>query len=94
MDRENVKENMSNQDIWARALQMLVLLIAMWLVEIVIIAIVLLQLITKIISGHIMENLERLSRDLSYYTKNTCLFLTFVKEEPTFPFRDWDESVK
>jgi hypothetical protein len=89
---DNVKENIKSPDTWLRVLIMLLFVFILHVTEIVLAAVVLLQLLVVIFSGEPNVRLLRFGRDLGTFIYQTVRFLTYNSEERPFPFGDWPQT--
>ena len=86
---DNVKENIQSRSTWMRALYMLLFVIVYSIAEIVILAVMLLQLAIVLFTGGTNAQLLRLGQDLSTFVYQIFRFLTFNSEDKPYPFGDW-----
>ena len=87
-----IKQNLRNRTTWFRALYMLLFTVIYGIAEIVIAAVVLLQLLTVLFTGDTNWRLLALGQNLSTYVYQIMLFLTFNTEEHPYPFGDWPDG--
>lgn len=88
----NVKENASNVDTWIRGLFIIVFGVIFYVLYIVIWLLVILQFLTKVVSGGLNKNLSEVSCDLTNFASQILLYITFQSEERPFPFSPWPAS--
>ena len=77
--KEEIKERLQRNETWQRGLYMLFFIIA----------IILFQFITIILTGSTNEQLLKFGQNLSTYLYQITQFLTFNSEEHPFPFSKW-----
>ncbi|SMF20138.1 DUF4389 domain-containing protein [Pseudobacteriovorax antillogorgiicola] len=92
MDTEDIKENIQKPYVWTRLVHMVILFVAFRITELILYAIIILQFFMTMITGKRLENLDKLSSDLSHYMKNIMLYLSFNHDERPFPFSEWDQT--
>ena len=85
----DVKHHMRQRSTWLRLVYMLLLAVAWTIAEVVLIAVVVLQFLTKLFTGQPIDNLVRFGRNLAEYMAEIVRFETFVTEELAFPFASW-----
>jgi len=91
MDQE-LKRNLTASGVWLRGLNMLLMAVVWGVSEIVLATVVVLQFLTRLVTGEVNANLLGFGRQLSAFAYNIFLFLTFNTEDKPFPFRDWAAS--
>jgi hypothetical protein len=74
---------------WARALYILFFGFCYGIAEVVIAAIVLVQLVMSIAFGAVNARLLRAGEQMTAYVCQLLLFVTFNSEKRPFPFADW-----
>lgn len=79
---------------WVRILYMILFLIAYAITEIILTAIVIVQVIMNLLTGNINERLRHFSNELSLYVYDTLRFLTYNTEDKPFPLSDWKKVGK
>ena len=93
MNPEAIMDNVKNVETWRRAVPMGVLFLAFYsLVQPILVAIMVLQFMAQLLFQKRLENLYAFSIDLSNYSRNLWLFLTYNSEQKIFPFADWSTS--
>jgi hypothetical protein len=86
---DNVKQNIRSSEAWKRALYMLLFMFIYCIAEVVVTAVVFLQLIIVLVSGGTNSQLLRLGRDVSVFIYQILRFLTYNSEDKPYPFGDW-----
>ena len=84
-----------DKSVWPRLLYMLLFVIAYSVVETVLTAIVIIQILFRLFTGSTNERLLRFSAQASRYIYDVLQYLTFNSENKPFPFNDWptDQAV-
>jgi hypothetical protein len=70
---------------------MLLFFVILWFARFVILAAVLFQFVSMLVSGKINERLLELGESLGLYSYQIIRFLTYNTEEKPFPFAEWPE---
>ena len=89
---DNMKENLKDNSTWMRVLYMAIFVIIFNIVEILIAALVIFQVLVLLFTADKNRRLLRLGSSLSLYAYKILQFLTFNTEEKPFPFADWDND--
>lgn len=89
---ENMKENVTSQATWLRALSMLLFVFIFYVAEIVLVAVAVLQLLIAIFTGMPNARLLRFGQDLASFIYQVVRFLTYNSDERPFPFGDWPQN--
>lgn len=84
-----LKTNMSSRQIWLRGLYMILFAVIYHVAEVVIGALVILQFLFSLFTGHANMRLLQFGHSLSRYIYQILRFLMFNSEEMPFPFADW-----
>ncbi|MBC7661610.1 MAG: DUF4389 domain-containing protein [Chitinophagaceae bacterium] len=93
MTPDEIKTNVKNQATWERALPMLVYFAAQYfIVQPLLLAIMLVQFFAQLLFLRRLVHLYDFSVDLSNYSRNLWLFLTYTSDRKIFPYADWRES--
>jgi hypothetical protein len=90
---DNVKENLKDNSSWMRILYTLLFVIIFNLVEILIAAVVIFQLIVLLVTGNKNERLVGFGATLAQYAYRIIQYLTFNTDDRPFPFADWESEV-
>jgi len=80
------------RELIARVLYMIVFGFAFWACSIVLALAAILQLLMVAFTRERNDNLTRLGRSLAEYVRDIVRYLTFVTDEPPFPFAEWPEA--
>jgi hypothetical protein len=86
--------NLTDKSTWKRILYMLLFALAYSVAEFVLIAIAVVQVLFKLITGDTNDNLIILGKQTARYIYDVMLFLTFNSENKPFPFSAWPEGGK
>ena len=89
MTGQAIKENIRSRPTWTRGLFMLLLTVIYGLAEIVIIAVVVFQFLSVLITGKAIQNLLLFGQGLSTFVYDIMLYLTYNIEKKPFPFGPW-----
>ena len=86
------KQRLTSQDIWTRALYMVLFFVAYLIAEFIITVLAIFQFFTILITRKANEPLLKLGNNLSQYVYEIFRFLTFNSEEHPFPFGAWPDD--
>ena len=89
---DNVKESLKDNSTWMRVLYMAIFVIVFNIVELLIAAIVVFQVLVLLFTGEKNRRLLGFGSTLSLYAYRILQFMTFNSEEKPFPFADWDSE--
>jgi hypothetical protein len=79
------------RNLWLRAVQTLVLLIALYIAMWALVVVSLVQLLAAAVNDHPNEDLRRFARALGRYMAQIAGFGSFSSDEAPFPFGDWPD---
>ena len=85
------KENLTNRNVWARLLYMILFAIAYVIAETIVFLISLFQFLTVLFTAQANVVVLRFGTNLSAYIYQILQFLTFNDESLPFPFSDWPD---
>lgn len=92
-DKENMTnrltENIKEQSTWIRGFFMLVFMVIYGVSKAVLIAVVVFQFISRLLTRQTNTRLQVFSRALAAYLYQIALYLTYNSEEQPFPFGEW-----
>ncbi len=91
MDK-GLTENLRDGSTWRRVLYMLLFVVIFGLLGIVLAAVVLLQLLLKLLTGGVNPRLQRLGGDLGVYVQRIVAFLAYATEQMPYPFSAWPQA--
>lgn len=86
------KENVTARTTWIRGLFILLFAVIYSLAEILIVAVVVFQFLSTLLTAKNNHQLLRLGRSLSEFVKQVLLFVTYNTEEKPFPFGPWPDG--
>lgn len=89
-----IKESVKDSSTWVRILYMLLFGLAYSVAEFVLITTVVVQVLFKLFTGDVNENLRVFGKQTSRYIYDVMLFLSFNTEERPFPFAPWPDVNK
>ncbi len=93
MNPDDIRQNVRNSETWERAMPMLVHFIAYYFViQAILTGIMLVQFLSQLLFQKKLEHLYDFSIDLTNYSRNLWLYLTFTSERRLFPFAEWSSS--
>jgi hypothetical protein len=87
-----LKENVTARTTWIRGLFILLFAVIYSLAEILIVAVVVFQFLSTLLTAKNNHQLLRLGRSLSEFVKQVLLFVTYNTEEKPFPFGPWPDT--
>ncbi|GMR05636.1 MAG: hypothetical protein BMS9Abin25_0211 [Gammaproteobacteria bacterium] len=88
---DNIKENLKDNSTWMRILYMAIFVFIFNIVELLIAALVIFQLLVLLFTGEKNMRLVGFGGMLSQYAYRMLQYLTFNSEDRPFPFADWDD---
>ena len=89
----DLKSHLSKKSTWMRLLYMILFVIAFNVAELVTGVIVVVQILFKLFTGQVNEQLRNFGHTLAIYFRQTVAFLTYDTEDMPYPFAPWPESV-
>jgi len=89
---DDMKENLKDNSTWMRVLYMAIFVIIFNIVELLIAALVVFQVLVLLFTGEKNKRLLNLGSMLSLYAYRILRFMTFNSEDKPFPFADWDSE--
>ena len=90
--KEEIKQRLQKNETWQRGLYMLFFTFIYGVSKFIIIAVILFQFFTIILTGKTNEQLLKFGQNLSTYLYQITIFLTFNSEQRPFPFSDWPDG--
>ena len=90
--KDQIKESLQDNSTWMRVLYMAIFVIIFNIVELLIAALVIFQLLVLLFTGDKNQRLLGFGVMLSQYAFKILRFLTFNSEEKPFPFSDWEND--
>lgn len=88
----DTKSLIKDKSMWRRLLYMLLFVIAYSVVETILTAIVIIQILFRLFTARTNERLLKFSAQAATYIFEVLQYLTFNSEEKPFPFADWPSS--
>jgi hypothetical protein len=92
MTNTDRQQTVTEANIWLRGLYMVLFLLIYNVAEMVMLASVLFQFITKLLTGKTNRRILEFGQSLSLFIYQVWRFLTFNSESLPFPFAPWPES--
>lgn len=92
MDKQALKNNVTNGNQWTRILYMLLFGVILYLVMMVLCVVVIVQVIFALISGSPNDDIRRFSSDLLRYLRQVVMFLTYNRDAKPYPFQSWQSD--
>ena len=89
---DNIKESLSDNSTWMRVLYMAIFVIIFNIVEVLIAALVIFQILVLLFTSEKNQRLLGFGSMLGWYAYMILQYLTFNSEEKPFPFSDWDSE--
>jgi hypothetical protein len=89
MDNEVIKENLKKEDTWLRGFYMLIFFFALNIAETIMIACILFQFVSTILTGNRNENIEDFTGRLVQYITGLFNYLGYHSEDKPFPFGEY-----
>ena len=86
---EELKEHVKDSSVWKRLLFMLLFGILYSVAEVVLVAIVIFQFLTVLLTGNKNDRLLDLGGAISTYIYQVLRYLTYNCEDRPYPFSDW-----
>ncbi len=86
---KNLKENLISRGLWTRALHMILFAITYSIAGTVMAAIVVVQFLFVLFTGHRLPRLLSFGEGLAVFIYQVLRFLTFNTEDKPFPFGNW-----
>ena len=88
----HLKEHITAKTTWIRGLYILLFAIFYSIAEILVIAVVLFQFLSTLLTGNNNLQLLRFGRQLSDFVRQLLMFITYNSEEKPFPFGPWPST--
>ena len=89
---DSVKDNLKSQATWKRGLYMLLYAFFYTLAEIVLVAVIIFQFLSKLFTGETNERLRKLGQGLSTYIYQILQYMNFNSEYQPYPFGAWPKG--
>ena len=91
--KDSIKENLQDNSTWMRVLYMAIFVIIFNILEFLIAALVIFQLLVLLFTGEKNQRVVGFGAMLSQYAYRILQYLTFNSEEKPFPFADWESEI-
>jgi hypothetical protein len=92
MDKQEIKNNITNSNQWIRILYMLLFGVILYLVMMVLCVVVVVQAVFALLTGNPNSEIRRFSGDLVRYLREIAAFLTYTTETKPYPFQAWQAA--
>jgi len=92
MDKQEIKNNITNGNQWTRILYMVLFGVILYLVMMVLCVVVVVQAIFALLTGKPNTEIRRFSADLVRYLREIAAFLTYTDEAKPYPFQAWQAA--
>jgi len=86
---EEIKENVTNTNVWLRLLYMVLFSILYWAAEAILGVVIVFQFLFLLITGNKNDKVLAFGAQLSTYAYQIFRYLTFNSEEQPFPLGEW-----
>jgi hypothetical protein len=86
---DDIKENLGNSSTWLRIAYMVLFAIIFYIVELLIAAVVVFQVLLSLLIGRRNERALQFGAQLGMYAYQILQYLTYNSDEAPFPFADW-----
>lgn len=86
---DEVKKNLTHGDAWLRVFFIVVFAFVYWVVNWVLAAVVLVQVLWSLITANTSEQLRAFGASLGEFLRQIVRFMTYNSEDMPFPFADW-----
>lgn len=84
-----LKGHITAKTTWVRGLYILLFAIVYSIAEVLVVAVVLFQFLSTLLSGNNNLQLLRFGRQLSDFVRQLLMFITYNSEDKPFPFGPW-----
>ncbi len=92
MNTQVSTSHLKDKSTWMRLLFMALFAFAYGVAEFVVTAVVIVQILIRLLTGSVNERLLVFGRQLSHYLYQLLLYLTFNSEVKPFPFSPWPDD--
>ena len=90
----DIKQNITNRDVWLRGLFILIFGVILYFAFILVWLLVVFQFVSKVVTGNLNRQLADFSSGLLRYISQILGYITFQSDERPFPFSPWPEADK
>jgi hypothetical protein len=84
-----LKQNLKEKSTWLRGLYMLLFILFIGVAKAVVLAVIIFQFLSELVTRKTNQRLLRLGQSLSTYSYQILVFLTFNSEYRPYPFGAW-----
>ena len=85
-------ENVKEENTWIRLVFIILFAIAMQITGAILTVVVIVQFLTKLLTGKVNEHVSTFGQNLSTFVYQVIRFLTFARDEMPWPFAPWPEG--
>lgn len=86
---DTLKQNLKDKSTWLRGLYMLLFILFIGVAKVVVLAVVVFQFLSELVTHKCNQRLLKLGQSLSTYSYQILVFLTFNSEYRPYPFGAW-----
>lgn len=90
--KEETARNVKEENTWLRLVFIILFAIAITISAVVLTVAVIIQFLTKLLTGKINEQVAAFGQNLSTYVYHVIRFLTFARDEMPWPFAPWPDG--
>lgn len=90
--KPDLKENIKEENTWIRLAFIILFAIAMQIAGFVLTVTVVLQFLTKLLTGRVNEYVAQFGQNLATFEYQVIRFLTFARDEMPWPFAPWPDG--
>jgi hypothetical protein len=87
-----LKENLKEKNTWLRGFYMLLFILFIGVAKVVLLAVVVFQFLSQLLTGRTNQRLLKLGQNLSTYSYQILVFLTYNSEYRPYPFGAWPKG--
>jgi len=92
MDKQAIKNNITNSNQWTRILYMVLFGVILYLVMMVLCVVIVVQAIFALLTSSPNSEIRRFTSDLVRYLREIAAFLTYTNETKPYPFQTWQAA--
>jgi len=92
MDKQQIKNNITNGNQWTRILYMVLFGVILYLVIMVLCFVIVIQTIFAVLLGEPNAEIRRFTVDLVQYLRDIAAFLSYTDEARPYPFQAWQTN--
>jgi hypothetical protein len=87
-----LKENLKEKSTWLRGFYMLLFILFIGIAKVVLLAVVVFQFLSQLLTRRTNQRLLKLGQNLSTYSYQILVFLTYNSEYRPYPFGAWPKG--